>query len=347
MSNETIVGWDLGGAHLKVACINSAGKVIQAIQLPCPLWQGITVLEKAIDEALKILPASSTKHAITMTGELVDLFSSRQEGVSKLIDIFNTKIPEANTWVYAGKSGFVSPRRATALHQQIASANWLATASFLARRVPQALLIDIGSTTTDIIPLRQKVLATGFTDNERLASEELVYSGVIRTSLMALTDKLPFNGQWLPLMAEHFATTSDVYRLTGELPEDGDQMATADSKGKGIHDSARRLARMIGMDMESAPLLSWQRIAKYLADVQQDKISAACHRILSRNLLDNDATIIGAGIGRFIIDNIAHRLGMPYVDFTKFIETESTLSAAATQCAPAVAVACLLKTETV
>lgn len=346
MPDEMFVGWDLGGAHLKVACINETGKVIHAHQLPCPLWQGISFLEKALDEAIKELPFLSNKHALTMTGELVDLFSTHQEGVNQLINTFNKKIPEANTWVYAGKSGFVSPRRAAALHQQIASANWLATASMVARRIPQGLFIDIGSTTTDIVPLRQKVLATSFTDNERLKSEELVYTGVVRTSLMALADKVPFNGEWIPLIAEHFATTADIYRLNGELPAEADQMAAADGKGKSMNDSARRLARMIGLDMEAEPLNVWQRTAKYLATVQQDKILTACQRILSRGILDDDAPLIGAGIGRFVIIELARRLNRPYIDFTKLIDADKTFELAATQCAPAVAVATLLKMET-
>jgi probable H4MPT-linked C1 transfer pathway protein len=163
---------------------------------------------------------------------------------------------------------------------------------------------------------------------------------------MAIADKVPFNGEWVPLIAEHFATTSDIYRLTGELPVEADQMTTADGKGKSVNDSARRLARMIGLDMEAEPLNVWQRTAKYLATIQQDKILAACQRILSRGILDEDAPLIGAGIGRFVIIELARRLNRPYLDFTKFIDTDKTLELAATQCAPAVAVATLLKMET-
>jgi len=68
-----------------------------------------------------------------------------------------------------------------------------------------------------------KAQPRGYADSERLQYGELVYSGVVRTSLMALATTAPFAGEWVGIMAEHFATTADVYRITGELPAYADQ----------------------------------------------------------------------------------------------------------------------------
>src|SRR5215510_4583983 len=162
--------------------------------------------------------------------------------------------------VYAGQLGFVaSPGE---YWQAVASANWHASASFVATRRAQAVLIDIGSTTTDIVPIRGgRVDAAGYTDDERLVSEELVYTGATRTPVMAVAESVPFGGQRQRLMAEHFATMADVHRLTGELPADADQLPTADGRGKSPEDSARRLARMLGRDLQSADLGEWRRLA--------------------------------------------------------------------------------------
>ena len=75
-----------------------------------------------------------------------------------------------------------------------AAANWLALATLVARLVPDdvGLLIDVGTTTTDLIPLDHgRAAARGRTDTERLQNGELVYAGVRRTPVCALATELP------------------------------------------------------------------------------------------------------------------------------------------------------------
>jgi probable H4MPT-linked C1 transfer pathway protein len=173
-------------------------------------------------------------------------------------------------------SGFLTPQRAAKNPDTVASANWAASAQLVASHLPDTLFLDIGSTTTDIVAIRDGKLAVrGHSDYERLACEELVYTGIVRTPVMALADRIPFGGNLIPPVAEYFATTADVYRLTGELPEGADQLPAADNGGKTLRDSARRLARMIGRDLESAPLSAWRQCARHLAEMQLWKIRQA------------------------------------------------------------------------
>lgn len=339
MSAEGIVGWDIGGAHLKAASLSQGGVVLHAVQLPCPLWQGLKHLDGALDEALRQLPAAVSCHAVTMTGELVDLFASRAAGVRALIERLSRRLPAASMRIYAGDAGLVAAEQAITIADQVASANWMATAAFLAPLIPQGLLVDIGSTTTDVIAVRGIVRARGRNDHQRMVADELVYTGVVRTPVMAVAQRLPFDGEWLQPMAEHFATMADVYRLTRQLPEHADQMPAADNAGKSMAESARRLARMLGRDAESAPLTSWQRAAEYIAEVQQMRIFDACARVLSRSVLDHEAALIGAGVGRFLVPNLAHRLGRPCVDFSAFVDCHPDAKDWAAACAPAIAVA--------
>jgi probable H4MPT-linked C1 transfer pathway protein len=343
MPSESTIGWDLGGAHLKAARLDPHGRVMQVVQLPCPLWQGLSHLQIAIDSALQQFSSPRARHAVTMTGELADLFDNRREGVRDLLETFSTRVSPQQIGVYAGAAGFVTVDQQEAFWEQIASANWRATAEFLAGRLPEALLVDVGSTTTDIVPSKQSVLACGRDDRERLVQEELVYTGVVRSSIMSVVDRIPFNGEWVPIMAEQFATTADVYRLTGELPEDADQMPSADGKGKSPLESARRLARMLGCDVHSAPFAAWRRCADYVAEAQLTRICNACHRVLSRGILQSDAPLIGAGVGRFLVMKLAQRMQRPYLDFAGCIDGSESAARCSAYCAPAVAVAALLQ----
>ncbi len=345
MNSGDYIGWDIGGAHLKAAYLNGDGTVEHVLQLPCPLWQGLSHLRKALEQALEELPDREVCHAITMTGELVDLFVSRADGVRQLLNTIASRLPVERISVYAGDAGFVSPADSEGLIEQIASANWMATAAFIAPLVPQALIVDIGSTTTDIIPVRGGVQAWGRNDHERLVCQELIYTGIVRTPVMAVADRLPFDGEWVEPMAEHFAVMADVYRLCQRLPVDADQMPTADNCGKSIIDSARRFARLLGRDAESAPLGAWRRCAEFVAERQLRRIADASARVLSRETLDEDAPLIGAGVGRFVVLKLAERLERPYVDFSQYIDFAPATEHWLASCAPAIAVAGLARTK--
>jgi (4-(4-[2-(gamma-L-glutamylamino)ethyl]phenoxymethyl)furan-2-yl)methanamine synthase len=346
MPVEVVLGWDIGGAHLKVAAVHRNGKVVRVMQLPCPLWLGLDHLDTAISLALGKMPQASG-HAVTMTGELADLFRNRAQGVKSILARFARQVPVGCTRVYAGPAGFLTPGDAAGKSDAVASANWAASAQLVAGFLQDALFVDIGSTTTDLVPIRGGVLRVrGFGDAQRLACEELVYTGVTRTPIMALADRIPFEGQWIPAMAEYFATTADVYRLTGELPEGADQLPAADNGGKTVRDSARRLARMIGRDVESAPLAQWKSCARQLANVQLLQIRQACERVLSRTVAVDRSPVVGAGTGRFMARKLAAQLGRRYRDFDTLITAAPGAASWASSCAPAVSVALLAQMHT-
>jgi (4-(4-[2-(gamma-L-glutamylamino)ethyl]phenoxymethyl)furan-2-yl)methanamine synthase len=345
MPADVVLGWDIGGAHLKVAAADRKGRVVRVVQLPCPLWLGLEHLDHAISLALGEMPRARL-HAVTMTGELTDFFRNRDQGVRSIIARLAKQVPGDRTFIYAGPAGFLAPRHAEQKTDAVASANWAASAQLVARLLPDGLFVDVGSTTTDLVPIRGGLLTIrGFSDADRLACEELVYTGVVRTPIMALADRIPFDGQWIPAMVEYFATTADVYRLTGELPEGADQLPAADNGGKTLRDSARRIARMIGRDLESAPLAQWKRCARYLADLQLWKIHQACERVLSRADVFDRGPVVGAGTGRFVARKLAARLGRRYRDFDSLIDAAPDAASWASSCAPAVAVALLAQRQ--
>ncbi len=339
MAERLVTGLDLGGAHLKAAQVTEAGRVVAALQLPCALWQGLDRLETAL-EAVRAQLGPPDLVALTMTGELADLFSDRASGVAGLLDVAERHFVELR--VLAGRTGLVAPAAARARALEVASANWLATALLVADRLPEGIVVDLGSTTTDILPFAGgRVLTEGSTDRERLAAGELVYQGLTRTPVMAIAHTAPIAGRQVPLMNELFATTADVYRLLGRLDEPMDQHPAADGGAKTETGSARRLARMVGADLADVPLPAWRRLAAWLAETQLRRIADALALVLSRDLVADTAPLVGAGCGRHLVRDLADRCGRPYADFASLVDADPAAAGWAATCAPAVATALL------
>ena len=347
MATEPVIGWDLGGAHLKAARLEAPGAVERVVQVPCPLWQGLHHLDAAFRQVLPVLGLARL-HAATMTGEMVDLFPDRGAGVSRLVTALQQRLPPPDraVWFYAGADGFVDAARAVAVAPRVASANWQASAALVAACLPAALFVDIGSTTTDLAVVQGgRVHARGRGDAERLSAGELVYTGVVRTPVMALADRVPFAGERVPVVPELFATAADVYRLTGQLPETADQHPAADGGEKSVAGSARRLARMIGRDAAAAPLAAWVGLAAWLARAQARRIEDAWERLVSREGLAPDAPVVVAGVGRFVAAELGRRQGRPCIEFGSLVPGREAERNGATDCAPAVAVAWLAQRD--
>lgn len=344
---SAVLGWDIGGAHLKAALLDVDGSIIQVIQDPCPLWQGLHELEHSVQRIVAQLPVQSYRHAVTMTGEMADFFPSRDYGVRALASFMQQRFSTERVEFFAGQIGFVSLAEVTAHSEQIASANWIATAQWLAHTLPSGVLVDIGSTTADLIAFADgELLQRGHDDATRMQHSELVYTGVVRTSLMALAQKVPVDGHWLGVMAEHFANTADVYRILDRLPEGADQHETADGGAKNLIASQRRLARMVGMELDAQSPAAWRHLARYFSEQQLQLLSQALMTVCSRNALADTSTLVAAGCGRFLVDELASRLALPVCAFDDLIPAAKIVTGVdAADCAPAFAVAALWQTN--
>ena len=316
------IGWDIGGAHIKAAALNEQGEVIAVFQRACPLWKGLEHLQNATRSILQALDGLTIhQHAVTMTGELVDLFQDRDDGVKQIIATLADLLTGANISLFAGHDGLIKLEHITPLHYPlIASANWLASALFAAQHIKNGLFVDIGSTTTDILLLQERqVAAQGYSDYQRLVSQELIYTGIVRTPVMATVKSVQDGTNTVGVMAEYFATLADVYRLTGELDEHHDQADTADGLAKTHLASAKRLARMIGCDGVENELPRWQKLADNIRQQQLLDIQNACQMQLRRQNKSQRITLVGAGIGRFLAKDIAANLQLTYLDFSSLL----------------------------
>jgi (4-(4-[2-(gamma-L-glutamylamino)ethyl]phenoxymethyl)furan-2-yl)methanamine synthase len=336
----TTIGWDIGGAHLKAALLRD-GRIEAVEQRACTLWLGTEHLAEGWQAIVEQFGPADC-HAVTMTGELAEIFSSRGEGVAAICGMAAELAAQAVARFYAGPYGFLDQRQAAEAWQHVASANWHASAAWTARKIGDGLFIDIGSTTTDIIPLAAgRPAVMGYTDAQRLETGELVYTGVMRTSLMALAAEAPFAGRRQRLMAENFATTADLYRLGGELSPDDDSYPASDGRSKSLQDCRARIARMFGRDADEAGPAMWDEAARFFRERQLRSIGEAIAQVLSAGAAAPDAPFIAAGAGHFLVPELARRFGRRSERFAALVPAPEEARRKAGVCAPAVAVALL------
>jgi (4-(4-[2-(gamma-L-glutamylamino)ethyl]phenoxymethyl)furan-2-yl)methanamine synthase len=316
MSEPPVIGWDIGGAHVK-ACLLQRGEVADVAQWACPLWLGMDRLDAVLQAANARWPGlAGAQHAVTMTGEMVDLFANREDGVRRIAAELERSLmaPESasrgSVHFFAGDAGWYRGAAVDAHWEAIASANWLATARHTALRCGEGVLVDIGSTTTDLIAFKNgQVLTRNRTDAQRLASGELVYHGVVRTPLCALAQRIAWRGTPHNVMNEFFAASADVYRLSGELNPAHDLAASADNAPKDLASTRQRLARMVGLDARDGSPDEWLAFARSWRAAQVAEIGAQLRRVMAAHSLSTEAVVVSAGCGDFLVkDVLAHAL---------------------------------------
>ena len=343
---QNYVGWDIGGAHLKAARLSPNANVAAVLQIACPLWRGISELERAYQTTCKEMSILSNTtnhtHVVTMTGELADSFGDRKQGVYHILDVMHRLLGQPFE-VYAGDKGILNHDDVSDT-ESVASQNWHATAEWLAAGCAEGILVDMGSTTTDLVPFKHGCLEVqGYDDAMRMRYGELIYTGISRTPVMAISDHFDIDGVNYPITAENFATIADVYRILGQLSEDDDLYPTCDNAAKTMFASARRLERMFGFDW-AGDLDATRAKAEAIANVQQQKISHALGILIKRAQLSDDAYIIGAGSGHKIVQCIAKRLGLRFMPFHRLLDNlPKHLEDAICRCASAVSVASLAR----
>jgi probable H4MPT-linked C1 transfer pathway protein len=338
-NHSGIVGLDIGGANLKYATPCGA-----AYSRHFEMWRHAATLADTIATDLNLRFGSARRLAITMTGELADCFIDRSEGVDHIVRHATEaarRIGIDDVQFYGVDGHFRTSEQARIDVDDVAAANWHALATFVATELAtpgRALLIDIGSTTTDIIPLLDGQVATDArTDHERLREGSLLYIGCRRTPVCALVDRLRFRGQDSSVMNELFATIDDARIVLGMLSaragddRDSRDCDTADGKPRTAEMAANRLSRMIGLDRRNVTVEDARELALQIHAAAK----RAIHDAVSR-FADPDCQWIISGHGDDLID-VPSR-----VEATRLVER---LGMELSRCAPCFAVARLLHSD--
>ena len=283
-----VLGLDIGGANLKAA--HSGGNV--RVQ-PFPLWKHPGGLTQVLRQLVDSMPDADVL-AVTMTGELCDCFESKRQGVLAILDAVSAVAGNRSIRVWTTGDGFVDLAAAREKPLQVAAANWLALATFAGQLFPEGtvLVIDVGSTTTDIIPIiRGRPTPKGLTDPDRLRSLELVYTGVRRTPLCAVLGG--------GVAAEFFATTLDVNLVLEQFAEDPTDNNTADGRPATRAAAHARLARMVCADAETKSLEETVKLAERALLRQVYQLTMAFDHV-SRSLPVPPRIVVLAGEGEFL-----------------------------------------------
>ncbi len=261
----TWLGLDIGGANIKAA---STDGFVSSI--PFRFWIEREKLEATLAAIIKSCDSTTPLSvAVTMTAELADCFESRQIGVREIVDNVDNVCSSLGLSppIFAGTDiKFSNASDAKTHWLKTAAANWAMTASYASRFLTAStgLVVDMGSTTTDIIPVENGVVKTrGKTDSQRLRAGELVYVGVDRTPICSVISSLVLDGNDIPIAREFFATVGDAMLVSGLRDEDPNDKNTADGRSMTFTNAARRICRMVCEDYSDvgardAKLLSHQ-----------------------------------------------------------------------------------------
>jgi (4-(4-[2-(gamma-L-glutamylamino)ethyl]phenoxymethyl)furan-2-yl)methanamine synthase len=238
-----------------------------------------------------------TNVAVTMTGELCDCFPTKRDGVRHILAAVQQVFGDRTVHVWTSAGNLTPPNQFREDMMLLpAAANWLALATYVGRLAARgpAILIDIGSTTADIIPLLDgEPIPAGRTDPERMRSGELVYSGVRRTPVCALLGER--------VAAEWFATTHDVYVLLGLLPPETENRSTADGRPMTPDLAHARLARMLGGDAKVTSAAETRALAERAFERQRALVRGGIEQVVSR-LPGPPQTVIFSGTGEFLAE---------------------------------------------
>jgi len=248
-------GIDIGGANIKLAVVHfvadcSTETLRRVEEIDFEFWNRRDELLDVLKRIDSSLPAGCLLTA-TMTAELADCFDSKQQGVCFITDAVQTAFAGRKPLFYATDGKLRSAHSAQSDWALIAAANWHASAWYVFKTndVPSGFLVDIGSTTTDIIPVAMGQPAMGQqTDIDRLSNGQLLYAGVGRTPIATLIDQVSFGGLRVNVAREFFATIADAMlwlNLTSESPDDTN---TADGRPFTVTASRSRLCRMVCAD---------------------------------------------------------------------------------------------------
>jgi probable H4MPT-linked C1 transfer pathway protein len=281
---------------------------------------------------------------VTMTAELSDLFRTKREGVNHILNCLTRVFSKIKIFVVDVDADLRSVDAAKTDPLKVAAANWAATGWMISQLLPDCIVVDVGSTTTSIIPvIGGRLAAAGKTDFEKLVNGELVYTGALRTNLAAIANSVPLRGRVARVSSELFAQSGDIHLILGNIQAKEYTAETTDGSGKTRSDAMVRLARIVCADTEMLTEQEIVEIAAYVCERQIKQIAEGLSQVYSR--LKPDGKLLGpvvvAGMGKnFLAKKAAEKLGI-----NNILDLDELVFNGTSRMAPSVGVALMAATK--
>ncbi|MBN2321302.1 MAG: H4MPT-linked C1 transfer pathway protein [Acidobacteria bacterium] len=337
-----LVGWDIGGVNVKASWLVKEGEWIQktrVVSRPFEIWHDKELLPDVLRTVVgDIAPDRPIEAmAVTMSAELSDVFATKREGVRFVLDSVHSCFPGYKIYALNLSGKLVPMEDALASPLEFAAANWVASAQWLAGRYPNCLLVDVGSTTTDILPvLDGRIHVGGNTDTDRLISGELVYTGVLRTNLATIVQSVPVRGRSCRVASEYFAVSGDVHLILGNIKPEDYTCTTPDNRPPTVGSARSRLARLVCSDAEMLPAPEIDELARFIHAQQVLQIRSGMEQVISRLPDLCRYPVVVFGVGAFLGKEAVGGLGLEIRDLKSDLGEEKSAAL------PCIAIAHLL-----
>lgn len=280
-------GLDIGGANLKVY---RAGGGVEIHYFP--MWKRWKELEKFLRE-LDI----GENVGVVITAELADAFSSKAEGVEFVSKAVQNVFDNV---VYIDVYGNL--KREIDAPEKFAANNWVASVKYLSKEYESFIFTDMGSTTTDIIPVRDGKILAGRTDFQRLNRGELLYFGMLRTPSFFL-----ISGN---CSSELFSITADAMVIAGVIGENQYTCETPDGRGRGKRECMQRLARQFCADLDE---LGEEFVMDVALGIREEMVERVRAELEGKSERYGISSVIGCGMGEPLLREAAERAGLEYI----------------------------------
>ncbi|MCL2642348.1 MAG: H4MPT-linked C1 transfer pathway protein [Candidatus Bathyarchaeota archaeon] len=305
-----MLGLDIGGANTKAAYVRNQRGVIEDVQVFVeyfPVWKNSKDLEQVLQKLRDNIGGSLDVVGVTMTAELADVYQTKREGVEHILGCVKKVFLDVPIYVLNTEASLESLEAALAEPVGVAAANWAATGWLVAQYFENCIVVDVGSTSTSIIPIiNGKIAAQGKADLDKLICGELVYTGSLRTNLAAIVQTVPVKNAWATVSSELFALSGDVHLILGHITREQYISETADGKGTTYKEALTRLARLICADTEMLTEKELTQIAQHIYEKQIQQITKGLNQVYkhAKKTATTKIPILTAGLGK---DFLAHK----------------------------------------
>ena len=332
------LGYDIGGANIKAAYVRLRNGKLQKTEVASeyfPIWKAPQDLTKTVKQVKRQLGARRLEGVgVTMTAELSDAYQTKREGVNHVLNCLLQVFPHTTIYVLTSEVKLETLAQAKTHPLNVAAANWAATGWLIAKQIPNCVIIDVGSTSTSIIPVvNGHVAAKGKTDLQKLLCGELVYTGSLRTNVASIVQSIPIKGGVAGVSSELFATSGDVHLILGNISEKDFSSETADGRGKTLAEAMARLARVVCADTEMLTQEEIFQMASYIGEKQLHQVIVSLANVFAytKTLAKCKVPVVVTGLGKdFIARKAAEASKVDEVlDFGKILSPTAALASPA------------------